>query len=188
MEEKKALFDEGKKVLAILATDGQPTEDDGTVNIKAFTRLLLERPENMYMSIVACTDDDSAVSYLSRLDSAIQNLDVVDDFKTEQRTMTRWKRGSKFTFGDYVVKILLASIDASLDKADGKGQGFIYYFIQGFSSLFRMCRPGKSNKVAASGETSINTTTAQASTTGGKPASPKPEATTTGGKPASPKP
>lgn len=140
MLEKKALFDEGKKVLVILATDGQPTTDDGTVNIKDFTRLLNNKPKNMYMSIVACTDDDSAVSYLSGLDGAIENLDVVDDYKTECRAVTRWKRNAKFTLGDYVVKIMLASIDKELDKSDGRGI-FTACFTGIIDAIASLCSP-----------------------------------------------
>ena len=186
MLEKQALFDEGKKVLVILATDGQPTTDDGTVNIKDFTRLLSNKPKNMYMSIVACTDDDSAVSYLSGLDGAIENLDVVDDYKTECRAVTRWKRNAKFTLGDYVVKIMLASIDKELDKSDGRGI-FSACFAGIINAITSLCSPkskpddqSEASKTVPAANTANSANTADPTTTTvpaantAKPASPPP--------------
>lgn len=47
------------------------------------------------------------------------NLDVVDDFRNERQEIRKIKGPSfKFSFGDYVVKSLIGSIDEELDKMD----------------------------------------------------------------------
>lgn len=53
----------------------------------------------------------------------IGNLDVCDDFRSE-RTQIRKVNGSKapFSYGDYVVKCLIGSIDPELDRQDEKSK------------------------------------------------------------------
>ena len=72
-----------------------------------------------YEKVVACTDDDESVKYLNKWDRSIVNLDVVDDFRNERQEIRKIKGSSfKFSFGDYVVKSLIGSIDQELDKMD----------------------------------------------------------------------
>lgn len=108
-----------KKLLIIIATDGEPTDDTGRSNIPSFKRILQSRSEKCFTTIVACTDDDESVGYLNRWDRSIKNLDVVDDFRNERKEIKKIK-GSHFpfSFGDYVVKSLVGSIDPELDKMD----------------------------------------------------------------------
>ena len=56
-----------------------------------------------------------------RFDKDIHNLDVVDDFISERKEV-KAARGSNypFSFGDYVVKSLIGSIDPELDNLDEK--------------------------------------------------------------------
>jgi hypothetical protein len=68
---------------------------------------------------VACTDDEGAISYLSRVDRDVPRIDVSDDFVSERREILAAQgAGFHFTFGDYVVKSLLGSIDPSFDRLD----------------------------------------------------------------------
>ena len=64
------------------------------------------------MTFLACTDDLACVKYLSEWDKSIPNLDVVDDYVSEQAEVEK-SRGKNFpfSFGDYIVKALLGSID-----------------------------------------------------------------------------
>jgi hypothetical protein len=73
------------------------------------------------MTVLACTDDDDAIRYLNKLDRNVEKFDVVDDYRSEKKEIQS-KRGRdfKFSFGDYVVKALLGSIDASFDGLDEK--------------------------------------------------------------------
>lgn len=116
-----------KKLLIILATDGEPTTTGGLTSSygitekQRFYNLLKNRQpiDKIYTSILACTDDDSVISYLQNWDTEIPNLDVVDDFHTVKNNVLK-KQGSSyhFSFGDFVVKTLLGSIDKFFDEID----------------------------------------------------------------------
>jgi hypothetical protein len=103
-----------KNTLIIIATDGTPDE-----GVDEFIKTIKFRPPNINISILACTDDDAAVSYMNNIDRIIPGVDVVDDYRSELIEI-RKARGSHFPFsyGDYVVKILLGSIDPVMDKLD----------------------------------------------------------------------
>ncbi len=117
-EEKAAVIKE-RKMLLIILTDGKPTDDRGNDQVREFEELLRHRPKNVFVSIVACTDDDDAVGYLNKLDRIVPGLDVVDDY-TSECAEVRKVQGAKFpfSFGDYVVKTLLGSIDPAMDTLD----------------------------------------------------------------------
>jgi hypothetical protein len=116
-----------KKLLIILATDGEPTTGTGmtishgiTEKQKFYNLLKTREPiDKIFVSILACTDDSSAISYLQDWDQEIQNLDVVDDFNTVKSNVLQ-KQGQyyHFTFGDYIVKTLLGSMDKYFDEID----------------------------------------------------------------------
>ena len=102
-----------KKLLIIILTDGEPTDDYGNGDIKNFKRSLLSRdPMNkIFVNIVTCTDDDDSVHYLNKWDRTIKNLDVIDDYKSEKDEVKKAKgQRYHFSFGDYVVKALVGSL------------------------------------------------------------------------------
>jgi hypothetical protein len=108
-----------KRLLVILATDGQPTDDRGNVNTKEFLQLLKNRPRNTFLSILACTDDEKSVDYMNMIDRVVPGVDVNDDFRSEQKEILKAQGKSfAFSFGDYVVKSLLGPIDPSFDMLD----------------------------------------------------------------------
>ena len=73
----------------------------------------------MFTTVVVCTDDDESVEYLNKWDRQLPNLDVVDDFRNERRQIQKVNgRNFRFSFGDYVVKSLIGSIDPELDRLD----------------------------------------------------------------------
>lgn len=73
----------------------------------------------MYTNIIACTDDDDSISYLNNWDRNIERLDVIDDFRNERNEIKKLRgQGFSFTFGDYVVKSLIGSIDHEIDTLD----------------------------------------------------------------------
>ncbi|KAL0215039.1 hypothetical protein P9112_007223 [Eukaryota sp. TZLM1-RC] len=114
-----------KKLLVIVITDGQPSDEYGHSDINSFKRALKNKPDNVFVSIVACTDDDRTMSYLNHWDDTINNLDVVDDYVSERQEIRQAQgSGFGFTYGDYIVKILCGSIVKELDELDkrtGKG-------------------------------------------------------------------
>jgi hypothetical protein len=113
------------KRLIILATDGEPTNTEGnaTEEEKNKFETLLKKGRRIqdFVTIAACTDNEETMSYLNDWDVKIPRLDVVDDYGSEYKEIIR-ARGKKFQFnrGDYVVKLLMGSIDPYFDKLDEK--------------------------------------------------------------------
>ena len=111
-----------KKLLIVIATDGEPTDDTGRVDKHTLYNVLMyeRRPINtIHVAFVACTDDDAVMAYLNEWDNVIPNLDVVDDYHSERGEILR-VQGPNFPFsrGDWVCKILLGSIDPEIDALD----------------------------------------------------------------------
>lgn len=110
-----------KKLLIVLATDGEPTDEFGhTVGQKDLIYdLLMSRHEKIYVSIFACTDDDYSIGYLNDWDNKIPRLDVVDDFHSEKNKILS-VQGPSFSFsrGDYVLKTILGSSVKEIDILD----------------------------------------------------------------------
>ena len=110
-----------KKLLIIILTDGEPSDDFGNTDIKSFKKSLQARNPmcKIFVNIVVCTDDEDAVSYLNKWDVKIPNLDVTDDYASERNQIKKYKgKKYRFSFGDYVVKSMVGSIDAKLDQMD----------------------------------------------------------------------
>jgi len=110
-----------KRLLVFVATDGAPTDANGTVDIRSLENLMNnERQSNTtYVTFVACTDDDESVAYLSQWDRTMMNVDVVDDYKSEREEVRRNKGYNfPFSFGDYVAKALLGAVDPQMDALD----------------------------------------------------------------------
>jgi hypothetical protein len=109
----------GKQLLLIIATDGEPTDPMGTPNIPEFKQILYTRPQNVFTTIVACTNDLNSIGYLNGLDREIPRLDVVDDYKSEFAEVKRVKGPQfPFSFGDYVAKCFIGSVDPDIDRFD----------------------------------------------------------------------
>lgn len=108
-----------RKLLVIIATDGEPTDDTGRTAVREFKQALKSRAPVVFTTVVVCTDDEESVRYLNRWDRKLPRLDVVDDYRNEREEVKKAKgRGYSFTFGDYVVKSLVGSIDPELDRMD----------------------------------------------------------------------
>ena len=108
-----------KKLLIVIVTDGEPTDEKGEIDIDGFKKCIESRPPYLYTSIVMCADKEETVSYLNMLDKAVPRLDVIDDYIKEKNEVLAAKGSDfRFSFGDYVVKSLLGSIDSELDKLD----------------------------------------------------------------------
>ncbi|CAF3791011.1 unnamed protein product [Rotaria sp. Silwood1] len=113
-----------RKLLILLATDGEPTDDMGKPRIDELRQCLLREripTERIPVTIIACTDDKNSMSYLNDWDKVIPNLDVVDDYRSEKEEILACQGKSfPFSYGDYVVKILMGGIDSWFDEWDEK--------------------------------------------------------------------
>ena len=112
-----------RKLLIIIFTDGCPTSErqSATDAIKEFKTTLKNRnPINrIFVTIVACTDDEYSLNYLNNWDNTIKNLDVVDDYDSERKEIyAAGKVKTAFTYGDYIAKILLGSFIKEIDALD----------------------------------------------------------------------
>jgi hypothetical protein len=125
-----------QKLLVVVVTDGEPTDEFGKQAIYPFRQAIQNRHKNVYTSIVACTDDQSCVEYLNRWDRDLPRLDVVDDFRSERDEVQKAKGVDfPFTFGDYVVKALVGSIDPDLDNMDENSVVFKSRFRRGLKRI-----------------------------------------------------
>ncbi|CAF4080796.1 unnamed protein product [Rotaria sp. Silwood2] len=113
-----------RKLLILIATDGIPTDDKERTDIHTLEHVLKNErtPTNQIpVTIIACTDDEQCIGYLNDWDKKIPNLDVVDDYRTERNEVQAYRgKHLPFSFGDYIVKILMGSIDSWFDNWDEK--------------------------------------------------------------------
>jgi hypothetical protein len=122
MKDKADIIRE-KKMLMLIATDGQPTDEVGNNATKEFFKILKMRHPNIHVSIIACTDDESSMEYLNEIDHIIPSVDVNDDYNSEKKEVQTAQGGNyAFSFGDYVVKTLLGSFDPMFDNLDERRQ------------------------------------------------------------------
>jgi hypothetical protein len=83
------------------------------------------------ISIVLCTDDEQVERGYRRMEvnprknkfgfsgSGIPGVDVTDDYRGELRDIQRTRgRSYRFTYGDYIVKVLIGSIDPNVHTID----------------------------------------------------------------------
>jgi hypothetical protein len=125
LQAKRAIAQE-RNLLVIIATDGAPTNAQGEVDTAALRHVLVSERDTskVHVQFVACTDDDSTMAYLNEWDRKIPNVDVVDDYHSEKAEVLAAQGSNfKFSFGDYIVKILLGSIDPEFDLLDEKKVG-----------------------------------------------------------------
>ena len=114
-----------RRLLILIFTDGCPTTDNGANvdPINEFKNSLKYREpiERIFVTIIACTDDDYSLSYLNNWDKTIKNLDIVDDYESEKKEIyAAGKVKSAFTYGDYKAKVLLGSHVKEIDALDEK--------------------------------------------------------------------
>ena len=112
-----------KPLLIIVATDGIPTSFNNGKwyqDVNSFVDLMKNRPDpkNTPTVLVKCCDD-SVLEWMDDLDKDGFNIDVVDVFENEKSQILIVQGNNfPFTIGDYVVKILLGSVDNLYDNLD----------------------------------------------------------------------
>lgn len=113
--------EERKKLLIFIITDGEPTEDDNNkyTAIRNFKQALIDKGEDVYVSILACTGDQYAIGYLNDIDDTVPRVDCIDDYKSEKKEiLSAQGNGFLFSYGDYIIKSVLGSVDTLFDSLD----------------------------------------------------------------------
>ena len=107
-----------KKLLVLVATDGDPTDENGDSTVEEFLQLMTHgrNARTTYVSFLLCTDDAETVQCFANLDQTMLNVDVTDDYETEKEHIRQCKgRDYPFSHGDYVVKALVGSVIRDID-------------------------------------------------------------------------
>lgn len=107
-----------KKLLLFIATDGEPTDNDGNPNLAEFEHIMsrVRNPDTTHVMFLLCTDEPSCVNYLTQWTQTMRNVGLTDDFRTEKEKF-RNNHGPNlpFSLGDYVVKAVIGAIDTDID-------------------------------------------------------------------------
>ncbi|CAF4935528.1 unnamed protein product, partial [Rotaria sp. Silwood1] len=102
-----------KRLLVLVSTDGTSTNGNENVDIQSLENLMRNERQasTTYVTFLACTDNESNVSYLSKWNRTMTNVEFIADYITEREGVRR-TQGYKypFSFGDYVVKALLSAV------------------------------------------------------------------------------
>jgi hypothetical protein len=112
----------GKPRLILIATDGEPNDNDGYSDCDNFLMLLKNRNvENNRISILACTSSDSQMDWLDIVDKEAKHVDVIDDYLSERKQILAIQ-GQNFSYshGDHILKMLLGPILQKYDDLDEK--------------------------------------------------------------------
>ncbi len=97
-------------------TDGVPN------NLDEFTRELKSRDANrIFVSILACSDNEQEIGYLNGLDKSVPHLDVIDDYVSEKKEVMRRNPdfGEAYSLGDHCARFILGPIFSKYDSLDG---------------------------------------------------------------------
>lgn len=109
-----------KNLLVFVATDGEPTNDDGDPMIEQFEDLMRHTriADTTYVSFLLCTDERKCVEYMAKWDREMVHVDVTDDYDTEREKICQCQGDPNypFTYDDYIVKALIGSIVPHIDR------------------------------------------------------------------------
>ena len=100
-----------KSLLIILVTDGEQifTKEQDLIHF------LNKKPNNVHLTIRLCTNDKRIIKSLNQLD-CVKRLDIIYDYHKEQKKVKA--NNHAFNFAEYILKMLLGSIDPRFDKLD----------------------------------------------------------------------
>jgi hypothetical protein len=108
-----------KPMLLVIATDGVPTDSNGYPDIDSFKSVLKKKPNDVYVSIFACSDSEKDIGYLNKLDKKIQNLDVLSDYVSKLNEVKSIQgNNASYSFGDHIARLLIGPTSSKYDKID----------------------------------------------------------------------
>lgn len=106
-----------KPLLVVICTDGLPNGGVGKMT-HLIEDSIRESSGHIRYALLACTDDDSAVSWMNQLDYRYTEVDTTDDYQTERAEVMRRGIYDSFKRGDWLAKALLGPISKKFDCAD----------------------------------------------------------------------
>ncbi len=133
MEEKTI----GKPMVIILATDGVPNSQAKLIQalrsrqIDPQTGDVNPRLQDTFVTFLACSNVESEVGWMNKIDVEEINVDVLDDYQSELKEVAAaqgWDHATAlqwYTKGDHRARMLVGPVFAEFDKIDEKG--FRYY-------------------------------------------------------------
>jgi len=114
---------EGEKpVLLFILTDGEP--NGGAAAFCQEMKKVVKKQSTsrtFKVQIMACTDDEEAVSWMNDLDAHFDEVDVTDDYYSEKAEVLKAGRVTKFTRGDWLIKAMLGPVSKKFDAWDEGG-------------------------------------------------------------------
>lgn len=109
-----------KKLLVFIATDGEPTDENGEQNVPELENLMtnVRNAETTHVSFLLCTDESASVAYLDKWDEKMTNVDVTNNYHKEKQKIRRCQKQDDYPYseGDHIVKALVGSIVLELDS------------------------------------------------------------------------
>ncbi|CAF2947982.1 unnamed protein product [Rotaria sp. Silwood2] len=117
-------WDELKRIVSIVVDLANVFDPDG-IDVYFLNREPIfhvhDSSELDNLFAVAPEDDNQSMKYLNDWDKTIPNLDVVADYRNEKKEVQMCRgKDFQFSFGDYIVKILLGGTDSWLDDCNEK--------------------------------------------------------------------
>ncbi|KAJ3381987.1 hypothetical protein HDU84_004711 [Entophlyctis sp. JEL0112] len=138
-----------RPLIVHIFTDGEPNE-----GFQGLGQWLRTRPmiDQTFISLVLCSDDEGLESQYRPMEylvpgrmgwmgaeSGIKNVDVSEDYRGEKRDVRRARTSNlplviagfrrpfiRFSFGDYIVKVLLGIVDPAIHMIDIPQGGSVY--------------------------------------------------------------
>jgi hypothetical protein len=114
-----------KPVILVIATDGEPSDDNGRRRIDEFKSCIRNRDvDKFFINILICSDQSDEIGYLDDLDNNVKHVDAIDDFFTEKKQVQAIQGADfSYTYGDHIVRLLLGAPFPKWDALDEKKLG-----------------------------------------------------------------
>lgn len=112
-----------RPVLLFVMTDGMPNGGPGPFISMVKQLTAPGAKSKIRMQIMACTSEESEISWLNALDADLREVDVTDDYFAERQEVLKAGRVTKFTRGDWCMKAMLGPVGDKFDSWDEKHRG-----------------------------------------------------------------
>ncbi|MHB1952796.1 MAG: vWA domain-containing protein [Sulfobacillus sp.] len=115
-------LESGCRLLIFIATDGQPTNDSGRIDVNElnhYVDFLMTNYPNLHLTFMACVSDESLLEVMDSLGEMYPRVGVVDEFQVEKKEMQEKFQNDpdfEFTISDYLVKAALVSLDPEIKQ------------------------------------------------------------------------